>query len=225
MHDRLYTPDGIILQQPAFTTYRPELGEIGSYPPGYKENAGIFCHANAWIHLAWCLLGDGDRAFDYYLSICPSAKEAQIEIYRSEPYVYAQMIAGRDAATAGEAKNSWLTGTAAWTYVALAQGILGIQPDYDGLRIDPCIPHAWRSFHVTRRFRDVVYEITVDNPDEVCSGVVSLLVDGREISGNRIPRAPGPGTVDVTVTLGSPTAQPGGGDVGQPAGAPGSAWE
>jgi cellobiose phosphorylase len=202
VHERLYTANGIILQQPAYSRYEPALGEISSYPPGYKENAGIFCHANTWIHLAWCLLGEGDRAFEYYLSICPSAKEAQIETYRSEPYVYAQVIAGRDAATAGEAKNSWLTGTAAWAFVALAEGILGIRPDYDGLRIDPCIPHGWRSFHVTRRFRGVVYEITIENPDGLCSGVEALTVDGHEIAGNLIPLRAGASTVDVHATLG-----------------------
>jgi cellobiose phosphorylase len=201
VHERLYTTDGIILQQPAYTTYRRELGEISSYPPGYKENAGIFCHANTWIHLALCRLGDGDRAFEYYLSICPSAKEPAIETYRSEPYVYAQMIAGRDAATPGEAKNSWLTGTAAWTYVTLAEGILGIKPDYDGLQIDPCVPSAWKSFRVTRRFRGKVYDIAVENPAGVCGGVGSLTVDGRVIDGNAIPLQDGPGPFEVAVVL------------------------
>ena len=130
------TDHGIVLHQPAFTGYRLELGEITSYPPGYKENAGIFCHNNTWIHLGWCALGDGDRALEYYHSICPSA-QSDIETYRAEPYVYAQMIAGRDAATPGEAKNSWLTGTAAWTFVTLAEGILGIKPTHDGLADRP----------------------------------------------------------------------------------------
>ena len=129
VHERLFTEHGIVLQQPAYSHYRVELGEITSYPPGYKENAGVFCHNNTWIQLAWCLLGEGDRAFEYYLSTCPSAQEERIETYRSEPYVYAQMIAGPDAATPGEAKNSWLTGTAAWTFVTISQGILGIKPD------------------------------------------------------------------------------------------------
>ncbi len=201
--ERLFTPDGIVLHQPAYRHYHSELGEITSYPPGYKENAGIFCHANTWIHLAWCLLGDGDRAFDYYLSICPSAKEDHIDMYRSEPYVYAQMIAGRDAATPGEAKNSWLTGTAAWTFVTLSQGILGIKPDHDGLRIDPCIPRSWKSFHVRRRFRDVAYEITVSNPHGVNTGVSSLVVDGREITGNLIPLNDSRDTVEVVAVLGA----------------------
>ena len=146
VHRLLYTPKGVLIQQPAYSTYHVELGEVSSYPPGVKENAGIFSHNNTWIHLAWCHLGEGDRALEYYLSICPSAKQGEIDLYRSEPYVYAQMIAGRDAPCFGEAKNSWLTGTAAWTLVALTQGILGIKPDYEGLIVDPCIARAWKGY-------------------------------------------------------------------------------
>ncbi len=202
VHERLFTPQGVLLLQPAFTRYRPELGEITSYPPGYKENAGVFCHNNTWIDLGWCLLGEGDRALEYYLSICPSAQDDRIDRYRSEPYVYAQMISGRDAATPGEAKNSWLTGTAAWTFVTLSQGILGIKPGYDGLAIDPCIPRGWPSFRVTRRYRDAIYEIAVENPDGVCTGVHSLRVDGRELEGNVVPLHPAGSRVQVEVVLG-----------------------
>jgi cellobiose phosphorylase len=180
VHRELFTPKGIVLQQPAYTAYRPELGEVTSYPPGVKENAGIFCHNNTWIHLALCRYGLGDRALEYYRSICPSAKQAEIETYRSEPYVYAQMIAGPDAPCFGEAKNSWLTGTAAWTFVALSQGILGIRPEYEGLRVDPCIATTWKGFSATRVFRGAIYDITVRNPSGVSSGVRRLLVDGRE---------------------------------------------
>ena len=201
VHERLLTEHGVVLHQPAYTRYDLRLGEISSYPPGYKENAGVFCHAHTWITLAWCLLGEGDRALDYHLAICPSAQE-DADIYRAEPYVYAQMIAGRDAATAGEAKNSWLTGTAAWAFVALAQGMLGVQPDYEGLRVDPCVPRAWRSFRVTRRFRGVVHEIEVRNPDGVCSGVRSLTVDGHPVEGNLVPAAAGKERVRVDVLLG-----------------------
>jgi cellobiose phosphorylase len=201
VHQRLFTPDGIILQQPPYRTYHLELGEISSYPPGVKENAGIFCHNNAWIHLALCQLGMGDRALEYYFSICPAAKETQIETYRCEPYVYAQMIAGRDAVCAGEAKNSWLTGTAAWTLVAVTQGILGLRPDYEGLRIDPCIARAWPGFEVTRRFRGAVYHIVVRNPKGVCRGVSRMKVNGREVVGNLVPLASN-GRVEVEVTLG-----------------------
>jgi cellobiose phosphorylase len=205
VHRHLLSDYGIVLHAPAYTHYRPELGEISSYPPGYKENAGVFCHSNTWITLGWCLLGDGDRALETYLAICPSAQDARIETYRSEPYVYAQMIAGPDAATPGEAKNSWLTGTAAWAFTVAAQGILGVRPDYDGLRIDPCIPHGWRSYRVTRRFRGTVYDITVSNPDGVCSGVRSLTVDGREVEGGVVPLAVGRERVAVEVVLGHPT--------------------
>ena len=202
VHKLLYTSNGVILQQPAYSTYHLELGEVTSYPPGYKENAGIFCHNNTWINLGWCLLGEGDRALEYYLSICPSAKEGQIETYRSEPYVYAQMIAGRDAATPGEAKNSWLTGTAAWTFLTVSQGLLGVKPDFDGLRIDPCVPKGWKEFRVTRHYRGVEYQITVSNPKGVCRGVKSIWVDGKEVAGNVIPPAKDKKTVKVEVVLG-----------------------
>ncbi|MDR0354077.1 MAG: glycosyl transferase [Opitutaceae bacterium] len=200
VHKHLYTPGGILLQQPAYSKYKLELGEVTSYPPGYKENAGIFCHNNTWIHLGWCQLGEGDRAYEYYLSICPAAKESQIETYRCEPYVYAQMIAGRDAATPGEAKNAWLTGTAAWTFVTLSQGILGIRPAFSGLLIDPCIPKNWKEYKVRRRFRNVIYNITIQNPGHACSGVASMRVNGREIAGNIIPlHEEGPVAVEVVL--------------------------
>ena len=189
-------------QQPAYTRYHPELGEITTYPPGYKENAGIFCHTNPWITLAWCALGEGERALETYHSICPSTRERQIDTYRCEPYVYAQMIAGPDAPTSGEAKNSWLTGTAAWTFVSGVQGLLGIVPDYAGLRIDPCIPAAWPGFRVTRRFRGIVYEIDVRNEGSG-HGVRSLSVDGRALAGNVVPPQNGPGPIRVEVLLGS----------------------
>ncbi|OAM87279.1 glycosyl transferase [Termitidicoccus mucosus] len=201
VHQHLYTPDGIILQQPAYSTYHLELGEVSSYPPGYKENAGIFCHNNTWVHLGWCQLGEGDRAFEYYLSICPAAKEARIETYRCEPYVYAQMIAGRDAATPGEAKNAWLTGTAAWTFVTVSQGIFGLQPGYDGLRLDPCIPRSWPGFSVTRRYRGATYHITVKNPGARSKGIESLKIDGRKISGNVIPIAVPGSTVKIEAEI------------------------
>ena len=204
VEERLATPDGIVLQQPAYTRYRPELGEITSYPPGYKENAGIFCHTNPWITLAWCRLGEAERALATYLAICPSTREDRIEQYRCEPYVYAQMIAGPDAATPGEAKNSWLTGAAAWTFVSGTQGLLGIVPDYDGLRIEPCIPRDWRSFRATRRFRGTVYEIAVENPEGVTGGVRSLRVDGVEVEGNLVPIVDGADPVRVDVVLGVP---------------------
>ena len=200
--EHLATENGIVLQQPAYTRYQLELGEITSYPPGVKENAGIFCHNNSWIHLAHCVLGDGDRAFEYYLSVCPSAKQDQIDTYRLEPYVYAQTIDGKDSLTFGQAKNSWLTGTAAWTFVVLSQGILGIKPDYDGLRIDPCIPATWDGFEVTRRFRGSTFQIAVRNPDHVSTGVRETRINGEVHTGTTIPVPDAPSRVSVEVTLG-----------------------
>lgn len=198
----LYTPHGIVLQQPAYSTYHLSLGEVTSYPPGYKENGGIFCHNNPWIHIGWCQLGEGERAMEYYRSICPATKEDMIETYRCEPYVYAQMIAGKDAAIPGEAKNSWLTGTAAWTFVALSQFILGIRPTYTGLLIDPCIPASWPGFKVTREYRGAKYEISVKNPSGICKGVKRVLCDGQEIDGCVLPILEAGRTVKVDIEMG-----------------------
>ncbi len=203
VHQHLYTDNGIVLQQPAYTRYCPELGEISSYPPGYKENAGIFSHNNTWFHLALCNYGYGERALEYYHSICPSTKEDKIDIYKSEPYVYAQMTAGKDAATSGEAKNSWLTGTAAWAFVVASQGILGIQPAYDGLKIDPCIPKAWKEYTVEREFRGTRYQILFKNPSGVNKGIKQISVNGKIIKGNTIPIADSNKPVAVEVIMGS----------------------
>ena len=198
----LFTPNGIVLQQPAFQHYHVHLGEVSSYPPGYKENAGIFTHNNTWIQIAETLLGRGDRAMEYYMSICPPTKEEQIDIYRSEPYVYSQMTAGRDAPTPGEGKNSWLTGTVAWSFVTLSQYILGIRPDFDGLIIDPCIPTSWEKFSVIRKYRTSVYKFSFKNPRKVSKGVKKMTLDGRQISGNRIPDLHDGKEHDVEVELG-----------------------
>jgi cellobiose phosphorylase len=187
VQSRLVTPHGIVLHQPAYTRYYLQLGEISTYPPGYKENAGVFCHTNPWIMMAGAMAGRGDQAFEDYLRINPSAREEISEIHRCEPYVYAQMIAGRDAPTHGEAKNSWLTGTAAWNYVAITQWILGVRPEYEGLKIDPCIPRGWDGFRARRWFRGAWYEIEVYNPEHVCRGVRSLLADGIAVQGSLLP--------------------------------------
>ena len=175
--ERLDTRYGIILQTPAYTTYHVELGEISSYPPGYKENAGIFCHNNPWISCAETVLGHGSRAFEVFKKTCPAYLEDQSEIRRTEPYVYCQMMAGRDAPTHGEGKNSWLTGTAAWTFTCISQYILGIQPTLQGLRINPCIPSDWSGYTCRRTYRGVSYDITIDNSAHVESGVESVTVD------------------------------------------------
>ena len=202
VEERLDTKYGVVLHQPAYTSYQLNLGEISSYPPGYKENAGIFCHNNPWISCAEAVLGHGDRAFEVYRKTCPAYIEDISEIHRTEPYVYSQMVAGKDAPTFGEAKNSWLTGTAAWTFFNVSQYILGIQPTLDGLKVDPCIPHTLGSFTVTRRFRGAVYHITVDNAAAVQHGVKVVTVDGRAIAGNVLPLAPAGTEVAVRVTMG-----------------------
>ena len=196
VRDRLATQHGIVLQQPAYTRYYLELGEISSYPPGYKENGGIFCHTNPWIMIAEAAVGNGDGALDYYLRINPSAREGISDVHRCEPYVYAQMIAGRDAASFGEAKNSWLTGTAAWNYVAATQWILGIRPTHDGLEIAPVVPADWKGFAVTRRFRGADYRIAVRRDGQ--GNDVSLTVDGQAVQGRVVPLPPA-GTTTVSV--------------------------
>lgn len=200
VNKHLATPHGIVLLQPAFSRYYLHLGEISSYPPGYKENAGIFCHTNPWVMIAETLVGNGDRAHDYYTRINPSARETISDLHRCEPYVYAQMIAGRDAPTHGEAKNSWLTGTAAWNYVAITQWILGIRPTFDGLQIAPVIPRSWRGLRVKRVFRGVTFDITVERAG--AGNAVSLVVDGKAIVGNIVPLPKdGSSQVRVQVTL------------------------
>ena len=202
VEERLDTKYGVVLLQPAYTTYRLNLGEISSYPPGYKENAGIFCHNNPWISCAETVLGHGDRAFEVYRKTCPAYIEDISDIHRTEPYVYSQMVAGKDAPTFGEAKNSWLTGTAAWTFCNVSQYILGVQPTLDGLKIDPCIPHTLPGFTVTRRYRGAVYHIRVENPAAVQNGVKRVTVNGKTIEGNVLPLAPAGETVEVTVVMG-----------------------
>ncbi len=185
--ERLGSKYGLVLNNPAFTKYYVEYGEISTYPAGYKENAGVFCHNNAWIMCAEAFMGRGDRAFDYYTRIAPAYTEEYSEIHRLEPYVYAQMVAGKDAKRFGEAKNSWLTGTASWNFIAISQYILGVKPEYDGLMIDPAIPAGWDGYELTRQFRGDVFRVKVMNPDHVCKGVAKMMVDGSEVAGNVIP--------------------------------------
>ncbi|MGN1171907.1 MAG: GH36-type glycosyl hydrolase domain-containing protein [Lachnospiraceae bacterium] len=200
--ERLDTKYGVMILQPAYTTYHLELGEISSYPPGYKENAGIFCHNNPWVSIAETVIGRGDRAFEIYQKTCPAYVEEFSEIHRAEPYVYAQMVAGADAATHGEAKNSWLTGTAAWTFVNISQHILGVAPTHKGLSINPCVPASFGDFTLTRKFREGTYHITVKNPSHVQKGVASLIVDGQKVEGCVIPYEPGKTEYQVEVIMG-----------------------
>lgn len=181
---------GIVLNNPAFTSYNLHLGEISSYPPGYKENAGVFCHNNPWVIIAETMTGNGHRAFDYYSRITPSFLEEISDLHKTEPYVYSQMIAGKDAFRPGEAKNSWLTGAAAWSLYAVTGYILGVRPDYDGLTIDPCIPPGWNGFTIKRRFRGVTYNIEVINPGHKSGGPLEITVDGKRISSALLPLFP-----------------------------------
>lgn len=183
----LDTPYGIVLQQPAFTKYYIEYGEISTYPAGYKENAGIFCHNNPWVIIGETLIGRGDEAFDYYKKIAPAYLEDISELHRTEPYVYSQMIAGKDAWKPGEAKNSWLTGTAAWNYYAITQFILGVRPDYNGLLVDPCIPKGWDGFKIQRKFRGATYQIEVVNPSHVSKGVKEIWINDQKLDSQVIP--------------------------------------
>lgn len=202
VQERLDSKFGIVLHQPAYTSYRLNLGEITSYPPGYKENAGIFCHNNPWVSCAETVLGHGDRAFEIFRRTSPIYLEEFSEIHRTEPYAYCQMVAGKDAPTFGEGKNSWLTGTAAWAFTNVSQYILGIRATLDGLSIEPCVPSSMKYFSVTRAFRGAVYHISVDNSAGVQKGVVSVLTDGEPLSCNLLPIYPVGSTVEISVKMG-----------------------
>jgi cellobiose phosphorylase len=185
--ERLDSKYGIVLNNPAFTKYYIEYGEISSYPAGYKENAGVFCHNNPWIMIGETVVGNGNRAWEYYKKICPSYLEEISELHKTEPYVYAQMVAGKDAFKPGEAKNSWLTGTASWNFYAVSQFMLGIRPEYDGLLIDPCIPNDWKGFKAIRKFRGATYQIEILNPNGKSRGILEVTVDGLPNKSNLIP--------------------------------------
>ena len=208
--ERLNTEHGLVLNNPAFTKYYVEYGEISTYPGGYKENAGIFTHNNAWIICAAAYAGEGDQAFKYYSEIAPAFTEETSDLHKTEPYVYGQMIGGKDAGSDigqtgknfGQGKNSWLTGTAAWNMVAISQYILGVQADFDGLKIDPSIPAAWDGLSATRQFRGATYDIKVSNPNHVCKGIKSVVVDGNAIDGNVIPSFGDGKTHTVEVVMG-----------------------
>jgi cellobiose phosphorylase len=197
--DRLATKHGIVLHQPPYTRYHLELGEISTYPPGYKENAGIFCHNNPWVTIAETVLGRGDQAFEYWKATAPAFREEISEVHRLEPYCYAQMIAGRDAPRHGEAKNAWLTGTAAWNWVAITQHILGVRPELGGLRVEPCLPGSIETLEITRQCRGAEYRIQVKNPGT--GKPARLVVDGKAVEGTLVPYAAEGATVTVEVEL------------------------
>ena len=198
--ERMECEHGIVLNNPAFTTYHVEMGEISSYPEGYKENAGIFCHNNPWVIIGETVAGRGNDAWRHYTKILPSYVEEKYQtLHKVEPYVNCQMVAGKDAARPGEGKNSWLTGTAAWMWYTVSEFILGIQPDYEGLRIDPCLPSTAKEYTVKRRFRGALYHIHVVNPDGHQKGVRTITVDGKSIDGNLVPWSEGEHKVEVVM--------------------------
>jgi len=199
--ERLDTKYGVMILQPAYTKYHLELGEVSSYPPGYKENAGIFCHNNPWVSIAETVLGHGDRAFEIYKKTCPAYIEEISEIHCTEPYVYSQMVAGKDAKFFGQGKNSWLTGTAAWTFVNISQFILGVYPTHKGLMVNPCVPKDFGDFKITRKYRGATYNISVkQNGAE--KGVKSLIVNGKTVEGNVIPYEEGVKEYTVEAVIG-----------------------
>ena len=199
--ERLTSPFGVLLLDPPYRAYRSELGEISTYLPGYKENGSVFCHTNPWVIIAEAQRGRGNRAMQLLRAIAPTY-QADPDTRRTEPYVYAQMVAGPQAAKAGEAKNSWLTGSASWSLVAVTQYILGLRAGLDGLVVDPCVPAEWKSFSARRRFRGATYEIDVQNPNGAGRGVRSMTVDGKSVVGNLVPLAEPGTTVRVKVELG-----------------------
>jgi cellobiose phosphorylase len=191
---------GMVLNNPAFTKYIYEYGEISSYPEGYKENAGIFCHNNPWVIIGEAMAGRGNDAWSHYAKILPSYVEEKYQtLHKVEPYVNCQMVAGKDAAKPGEGKNSWLTGTAAWMWLTVSQYILGVKPQYDGLQIDPCLPTTAKEYTIQRKFREADYTITVKNPNGKESGVKQIVLDGKPIEGTIIPYSAGKHTVEVTM--------------------------
>ena len=196
--ERLDCEHGIVLNNPAFTTYHVEMGEISSYPAGYKENAGIFCHNNPWVIIGETVAGRGDDAWAHYAKILPSyVEEDRQTLHKVEPYVNCQMVAGKDAARPGEGKNSWLTGTAAWMWYTVSEFILGIKPDYDGLLIDPCLPNTAKEYTVCRKFRGADYQIHVLNPNGISKGVKSITLDGLQLDGQVVPFSDGQHKVEV----------------------------
>ncbi len=198
----LDTKYGIILLSPPYTTFQPEIGAIGTFAPGLKENSGIFCHANPWAVIAETKLGRSENAFNYYKKIAPTTHNKIADIHMTEVYVYSQFIAGKDSPDFGKAKNSWLTGSATWNFIAATWHILGIRPDYEGLQVSPCIPKKWKKVNVKRQFRGAIYDIEIMNPKGVSGGVKSVTVDGKRAKGNILPLFKPGSSHQVKLTLG-----------------------
>lgn len=199
----LASEHGIVLNYPAFREFDEEVGAITSFPVSLKENGGIFCHANTWAVIAEAMLGNGDRAYEYYLSYLPARHNDIADEYTMEPYVYSQFITGKEHPYHfGRARNSWLTGTAAWSFVAISQYILGVRADYDGLIIDPVIPSEWDSYSVYRQYRGKDFNIVVKNPDHLSTGIKELRLNGELIDSSVIPLSQMKEKNNVIVILG-----------------------
>jgi cellobiose phosphorylase len=206
VNERLNTKFGIKLSTPGYNGFDPKYGGVTTYPPGAKENGGIFLHPNPWAMIAEAMLGNGERAFEYYAQINPAGKNDLIDVYESEPYVYPQNILGDEHPQFGLARNAWLSGTSSWCYQAGTQWIIGIRVEYDGLRIDPCIPSSWDGFSAVRKFRGSTIRIKVHNPEHVCKGVAKMAIDGKQVEGNLVPVSILGNNHDVEVWLGKMNA-------------------
>lgn len=206
VHDKLNTPRGIKISWPGYNGFDPSKGGITTYPPGAKENGGIFLHSNPWVMIAETLVGNGDRAFQYYNQINPAAQNEQMERFECEPYCYPQNILGDEHPQFGLARNSWLSGTSSWMYQAATKYILGIMPTHEGLQVSPCIPKGWDGFEVTRKFRGSTYQIVVKNPSHVSKGIESMRVDGQEVFSALVPVFTDGGVHTVEVTMGDSSA-------------------
>ncbi len=200
--EHLDTKYGLILLSPAYSRHYQEIGDLSSYAPGLKENASIWSHANAWAIIAECMLGRGDRAYEYYKKLSPPTKNRIASIHQAEPYVYAQTIAGINHHAFGMARQSWLTGTAAWMMNAATNWIMGVKPQYNGLLVDPCVPTSWRSYRMTRQFRDSIYDITFSNPNGVTKGIEAIHVDDRIVESNLLPAFTDGKKHKISVTMG-----------------------
>ena len=200
VYDRLFTPYGIMLNGPAYTTPDDEIGFVTRVYPGLKENAAVFSHPNPWAWAAECMLGRGDRAMEFYDALCPYYQNDMIEIREAEPYSYCQFVVGKDHTAFGRAHHPFMTGTGGWAYFSATRYILGIRPDFDKLVVDPCIPAEWKHFHVIREWRGAVYRIQVENKDGVMKGIREIYFDGRKV--DAIPVCEEESQHDIKIVMG-----------------------
>lgn len=200
VHDYLATPYGIMLNAPSYTVPDDDIGFVTRVYPGLKENGSIFSHPNPWAWAAECVLGRGDRAMEYYNSLCPYLQNDMIEIRESEPYSYCQFVVGKDHTAFGRARHPFMTGSGGWSYFSATRYMLGIRSDFETLNINPCIPSDWKEFSVTRKWRDATYNIKVLNPDSVMKGVKTIKLNGEEVDAIKV--RPKGSVNEVEVVLG-----------------------